>query len=110
MAGPLLNDEIRYPGFTSEIRVPQLASRVRVPPQLAPVATYSLKVRRRRGALERYSGTLFFGGAAVAQLAEQLFCKQQVTGSIPVGGSGRGIRKPPGEASLTPTLTPTGNS
>src|SRR6266851_9222607 len=25
--------------------------------------------------------------AAVAQLAEQLFCKQQVTGSIPVGGS-----------------------
>src|SRR2546430_10438949 len=26
-------------------------------------------------------------GAAVAQLAEQLFCKQQVTGSIPVGGS-----------------------
>src|SRR5258708_12278912 len=25
--------------------------------------------------------------AAVAQLAEQLFCKQQVTGSIPAGGS-----------------------
>src|SRR5258708_20690632 len=25
--------------------------------------------------------------AALAQLAEQLFCKQQVTGSIPVGGS-----------------------
>src|SRR5437588_5850932 len=28
--------------------------------------------------------------AAVAQLAEQLFCKQQVTGSIPVGGSNIG--------------------
>ena len=28
-----------------------------------------------------------FHDAAVAQLAEQLFCKQQVTGSIPVGGS-----------------------
>ena len=26
--------------------------------------------------------------AGVAQLAEQLFCKQQVTGSIPVAGSG----------------------
>jgi hypothetical protein len=26
-------------------------------------------------------------GAGVAQLAEQLFCKQQVTGSIPVAGS-----------------------
>jgi hypothetical protein len=25
--------------------------------------------------------------AGVAQLAEQLFCKQQVTGSIPVAGS-----------------------
>src|SRR5207248_8210914 len=30
-------------------------------------------------------------GAAVAQLAEQLFCKQQVTGSIPVGGSREGL-------------------
>ncbi len=29
----------------------------------------------------------FGGGAGVAQLAEQLFCKQQVTGSIPVAGS-----------------------
>ncbi len=28
-------------------------------------------------------------GAGVAQLAEQLFCKQQVTGSIPVAGSSR---------------------
>jgi hypothetical protein len=27
------------------------------------------------------------GNAGVAQLAEQLFCKQQVTGSIPVAGS-----------------------
>jgi hypothetical protein len=27
------------------------------------------------------------GDAGVAQLAEQLFCKQQVTGSIPVAGS-----------------------
>src|SRR6058998_4463719 len=50
--------------------------------------------------------------AAVAQLAEQLFCKQQVTGSIPVGGSSIDIRdrplcvdKPaPGNA-LTPLLT-----
>src|SRR5881397_2119085 len=31
--------------------------------------------------------------AAVAQLAEQLFCKQQVTGSIPVGGSGAPWRR-----------------
>jgi hypothetical protein len=31
---------------------------------------------------------LTFGeDAGVAQLAEQLFCKQQVTGSIPVAGS-----------------------
>ena len=29
--------------------------------------------------------------AAVAQLAEQLFCKQQVTGSIPVAGSIPGV-------------------
>src|SRR2546430_17252603 len=36
------------------------------------------------------SATLFFHDAAVAQLAEQLFCKQQVTGSIPVGGSNEG--------------------
>src|SRR5205085_12192613 len=35
----------------------------------------------------RASATLIRGRAAVAQLAEQLFCKQQVTGSIPVGGS-----------------------
>ncbi len=28
--------------------------------------------------------------AGVAQLAEQLFCKQQVTGSIPVAGSSSG--------------------
>src|SRR5438552_13138291 len=38
----------------------------------------------------RPSGTLSTN-AAVAQLAEQLFCKQQVTGSIPVGGSRRGF-------------------
>src|SRR2546430_15757872 len=31
------------------------------------------------------------GGAAVAQLAEQLFCKQQGTGSIPVGGPREGL-------------------
>ena len=31
---------------------------------------------------------LTFGvDAGIAQLAEQLFCKQQVTGSIPVAGS-----------------------
>ena len=39
------------------------------------------------------SARLIPGHAAVAQLAEQLFCKQQVTGSIPVGGS-----TPPGHA------------
>ena len=31
--------------------------------------------------------------AGVAQLAEQLFCKQQVTGSIPVAGSNRRRRQ-----------------
>ena len=40
------------------------------------------------GAVLKASGTLLVHDAAVAQLAEQLFCKQQVTGSIPVGGSG----------------------
>src|SRR5260370_9827329 len=49
---------------------------------------------------------LTFGeDAGVAQLAEQLFCKQQVTGSIPVAGSNRrvnarlapNVRKPEGQ-------------
>ena len=47
---------------------------------------------------------LTFGeDAGVAQLAEQLFCKQQVTGSIPVAGSGFRSRF----CDLTPTVTPT---
>ncbi len=51
---------------------------------------------------------LTFGeDAGVAQMAERLLCKQQVTGSIPVGGSVLRIRKLQRQPVLTPTLTPT---
>jgi hypothetical protein len=33
-----------------------------------------------------------FCEAGIAQLVEQLTCNQQVTGSIPVAGSGRKVR------------------
>src|SRR5260370_10830844 len=52
--------------------------------------------------LPRTRLALTFGNdAGVAQLAEQLFCKQQVTGSIPVAGStGRFFRTCGAERSL----------
>ena len=38
--------------------------------------------------------------ADVAQLAEQLFCKQQVAGSSPIVGSARGLRVQPDHGQL----------
>src|SRR5690242_16061226 len=72
--------------------------------------------QKRRGPVVRasqVSGTLVLQGAAVAQLAEQLFCKQQVTGSIPVGGSGRKFLAGAGRLQISQTtgnLTPKFNA
>jgi hypothetical protein len=49
---------------------------------LAPALVYQIA-----DSLDETVVPLPFKDAGVAQLAEQLFCKQQVTGSIPVAGS-----------------------
>jgi hypothetical protein len=41
----------------------------------------------RRGPESRSAGRILDGRGAIAQLGERLLCKQEVTGSIPVGST-----------------------